>query len=65
MSWEFSTTPVNVTGFKPTAHLIVDSTKVTPEKLSALEKLLYGDDASGTAKLPLPDEVISTIGSGA
>lgn len=61
MSWEFSTTPVNVTGFKPTAHLIIDSTKVTPEKLADLEKILYGDDTSATAKLPLPDEVISTI----
>lgn len=58
-SWEFSTTPVNVTGFKPTASLTIDSTKVDAEKLAALEKVLYGDDADDTttARLPLPDEV--------
>ena len=57
-SWEFSTTPVNVTGHKPTASITIDSTKVDPEKLAALEKILYGDDADSTeARLPLPDEV--------
>lgn len=62
-SWEFSTTPVNVTGFKPTACLTIDSTKVDPEKLAALEKILYGDDAdeSAVARLPLPDEVAQVI----
>lgn len=57
-SWEFSTTPVNVTGHKPTASITIDSTKVDAEKLAALEKILYGDDADSTeARLPLPDEV--------
>lgn len=57
-SWEFSTTPVNVTGFKPTASITIDSTKVDAEKLAALEKVLYGDDTEETvARLPLPDEV--------
>lgn len=57
-SWEFSTTPVNVTGFKPTASITIDSTKVDAEKLAALEKVLYGDDAeNAVARLPLPDEV--------
>ena len=62
-SWEFSTTPVNVTGFKPTACLTIDSTKVDAEKLAALEKILYGDDAdeSAVARLPLPDEVAQVI----
>lgn len=62
-SWEFSTTPVNVTGFKPTACLTIDSTKVDPEKLAALEKILYGDDTdeSAVARLPLPDEVAQII----
>ena len=62
-SWEFSTTPVNVTGFKPTACLTIDSTKVDAEKLAALEKILYGDDAdeSSVARLPLPDEVAQVI----
>lgn len=68
MSWDFDTTAVPVTGMKPTAHLVIDSTKVDATKLAALEAILYGTDASGTgddvveatvAKLPLPDEVIA------
>ena len=59
-SWEFSTTPVNVTGFKPTACITIDSTKVDPQKLAALEAILYGDDEA-EARLPLPDEVAQII----
>lgn len=55
-SWEITTTPVNVTGHKPTATLVVDSTKVAAEKLSALEDILYGT-ADEEACLPLPDEI--------
>lgn len=55
-SWEFSTTPVNVTGFKPTACITIDSTKVDATKLAALEAVLYGSE-SEEARLPLPDEV--------
>ena len=55
-SWEITTTPVNVTGAKPTASITIDSTKTTPEKLTALEKILYGD-AEVEARLPLPDEI--------
>lgn len=58
-SWELTTTPVNVTGKKPTASLTIDSTKADPTKLAALEAILYGSDSgSGTdARLPLPDEI--------
>lgn len=59
-SWEFSTTPVNVTGFKPTASITIDSTKVDAEKLAALEAILYGD-AETEARLPLPDEVAQVM----
>lgn len=59
-SWEFKTTPVNVSGFKPTANIIIDSTKVDAEKLAALEKILYGD-AEVEARLPLPDEVAQVM----
>lgn len=58
-SWEFTTTPVNVTGFKPTASLVIDSTKVDPTDLQTLETALYGNDSTGTPKLPLPNEVIA------
>lgn len=62
-SWEMTTTPVNVTGMKPTATLIVDSTKVEPDKLAELEKKLYGGE-DGEPTLPLPDEVLSIISAG-
>lgn len=55
-SWEVSTTPVTVTGFKPTACITIDSTKVDGTKLEALEAVLYGSE-SEEARLPLPDEV--------
>ena len=62
-SWEFSTTPVNAgNGFKPTACLTVDSTKVPTEKMTSLEALLYGTDEA-EAKLPLPSEVAALIGT--
>lgn len=56
MSWECSTTPVSVEGMKPTAHIIIDSTKVDGDKLTAFEKILYGSEEA-EARLPLPDEV--------
>ena len=55
-SWEISTTPVSVTGHKPTASVEIDSTKVNAEKLAAFEKILFGSDEAA-ARLPLPDEV--------
>ena len=59
-SWEISTTPVNVAGFKPTACVTIDSTKIAPEKLTQIETLLYGD-TSAEAKLPLPDEIAEIV----
>ena len=59
-SWEVSTTPVNVTGHKPTACLTIDSTKVSPEKLAALEEILYGKEQA-EPRLPLPDEVVQIM----
>lgn len=59
-SWEVSTTPVNVTGHKPTACLTIDSTKVAPEKLAALEEILYGKEQA-ESRLPLPDEVVQIM----
>jgi len=60
-SWEVSTTPVEVTGFKPTSSVVIDSTQFTTEQMTALETILYG--AVGVdARLPLPDEVYSLLG---
>ena len=55
-SWEVTTTPVNVTGHKPTACITIDSTKADPTKLAALEAKLYGAEST-EAMLPLPDEI--------
>lgn len=71
MSWEISTVPVEVTGMKPTAHLVIDSTKTAEAKLALIEAALYGTtDAqqisaiaavvtgfTGEATLLLPDDV--------
>ena len=69
-SWEVTTTPVSVTGFQPTASIVIDSTKADPTKLKALEDILYGKDAdsSGTPaavapRLPLPDEIAELMPS--
>ena len=58
-SWEVTTTPVNVTGAKPTAYITIDSTKANPEKLAALEDVLYGKNGEpgNEPRLPLPDEI--------
>lgn len=67
-SWELTTTPVSVTGKKPTASIVIDSTKADPTKLTALEAILYGKDPTtqggndGTEpRLPLPDEIATLM----
>lgn len=68
-SWEVTTTPVNVTGFKPTASITIDSTKANATKLAALEEILYGKDAASGGgegadpRLPLPDEIAELMGT--
>ena len=64
MSWECSTTPVDVPGFEPTASIDIDSTTIDPTKLAALEAILYGTE-SEEARLPLPEEIIELIGEAA
>lgn len=59
-SWEVSTTPVTVEGFKPTASITINSTKTDSAKLAALEAILYGS-ADTEARLPLPDEIATLM----
>lgn len=63
-SWEVTTTPVSIDGFKPTASVVIDSTKVDAGALEALEDILYGtmDD---DPYLPLPDEISAIFGGSA
>lgn len=60
MSWEITTTPIKVPGFKATAHLTIDSTKVSAAKLAKLEDILFGSETSD-ARLPLPAEIINIM----
>lgn len=65
-SWEVKTTPVNVENFKPTASVVIDSTKIDSEKkanLTKLEEYLYGSE-SAEAKLLLPDQIAAVIKTG-
>lgn len=61
-SWEVTTTPVNVTGYEPTASIVIDSTKCNPTKLADLEEILYGS-AEEEPRLPLPNEIVTVLGA--
>ena len=67
-SWEVSTTPVSVAGFKPTSQITIDSTKADMAKLAALEDILYGKDGAEAEnagpRLPLPDEIKTLMSKG-
>lgn len=68
-SWTLNTTPVEVEGAKPTASLVIDSTKCDPDKLADLEEILYGKAASQGSpavegRLPLPNEIAGIFAEG-
>lgn len=74
-SWELKTVPTPVTGYKPTARIVIDSTKADAAKLAILEAVLYGTNEGETIdlgtyngsarqagpRLPMPDEVINIL----
>lgn len=60
MSWECSTTPVEVPNCDPAAHIEIDSTTISAEKLAAIEAILYGSDTAA-ARLPLPTELAELL----
>lgn len=62
LSWEFSTTPVDVEGHEPTSYICIDSTKVDAAKLAELEAIIYGSD-DVEPRLPLPSEIIELMGN--
>lgn len=59
-SWDANGTPVPVTGYKPTAKLVFDSTVLGTAKMTALENLLYGS-SSAAATLPTPDQILTAL----
>lgn len=60
LSWDAEGTPVPVTGYKPTAKLEFDSTKLGAEKMRVLEDLLYGT-TTAASKLPTPAEILTAL----
>lgn len=60
-SWEVTTTPVNVTGYKATSEITIDVWKLTSTQKTALENKLYGSDSSEPT-LPDPDDLLALIG---
>lgn len=62
-SYELATTPTGITGYKPIASMVIDSTKVAADRLAALEQVLYGTPGGAAPRLPLPDEVLSILGA--
>lgn len=65
LSYEISTTPIEVPGMKPTSHVIIDSTKVDAAKLETFENILYGRNGVGASnsRLPLPTELVTLFGA--
>ena len=78
-SWEITTTPITLDGYKPVSLITIDSTKVDKDKLESFEDILYGTDGNGgntttvpiggvgdgtTARLPLPSEVKKHFAAG-
>lgn len=61
-SWELTTTPVSVEGYKPTACVTIDSTKIDAANLQAIEEALYGTE-SNEPKILLPDEIAAILKS--
>ena len=59
-SWELSTVPVPVDGFKPTASLVIDASKVDEGKMALLEDALFGDETN-EATLLLPNEIMEML----
>lgn len=57
-SWNITTTPVPITGHKPTSHFVIDSRDMSPEVLTLVENIIYGSPTS-SARFPTPDELIA------
>lgn len=59
-SWECSTSPVNVSGFRPTSHMEIDCSKLKADTVKAIEDKLWGTE-NAEATLPTPTEIITLV----
>lgn len=64
LSWECSTTPVEVPNCDPSAHIEIDSTTVSKETLTAIENILYGTETT-EPRLIMPNELAELLGGDA
>lgn len=55
--WTLYAVPEETPGFRPTAHLVIDSREVDPIMLSQLEAKFYGDNFNDAALMTMPDLV--------
>lgn len=63
MSWECTTTPVEIPGCDPAAHIEIDSTTISADALKSIEDLLYGTETVAP-KLPMPNELAALLSGG-
>lgn len=63
MSWAIQAVPVQVEGFRPTAHIVIDTRHMDPNKIQAIEELVYGSDTT-EASMPPPQLVFDTLNYG-
>lgn len=62
VSWTLTTMPPKAAGYKPTAHFVIDATKMEQSLVSVLEGILYGGEGV-TPRLPQPQELLNMFGS--
>lgn len=60
LEWDIQAVPVPIEGYRATAHIMIDTRHMDPDKLAAIELLLYGDeDTTGT--LPDPQIIFDSL----
>lgn len=55
-NWSITTSPRNVSGYSPTAHIVIDTRYANADMISAIEDIIYGTDFN-SARIPTPDEL--------
>ncbi len=59
-TWDVQAVPVQVEGFLPTAHVMIDSRKIDASDLSNIEEILYGSNYR-IPRLPAPSELYELL----
>lgn len=59
-SWNVTTLPERISGYRPTSHVVIDTRNTDPEIVSMIEDILYGTEAD-TARLPSFDDILAAF----